>query len=186
LRSSGKPMHPRILEGNRNALPSKRGQAYNLNLAGSDILAPDVVSGRHISPKCYTRPLCAHHICGSFYSSLPWGHLRLRLQFKLKCPPSPFLSLQKSPSLCLTRIRRTLELSTNTTLKRPCRGGRADHGLSRECRGDGGASHACPDGVCASGGTVPFDRGAREASLPCRLHRGSPRVRSCASSKIYL
>jgi hypothetical protein len=34
----------------------KRGQAYNLNLAGSDILAPDVVSGRHISPKCYTRP----------------------------------------------------------------------------------------------------------------------------------
>jgi len=98
----------------------KRGQAYNLNLAGSDILAPDVVSGRHISPKCYTRPLCAHHICGSFYSSL-----------KLKCPPSPFLSLKKSPNACLTRIRRALTayggtdlclrtLRLNLHLRHPC------------------------------------------------------------------
>jgi len=34
----------------------KRGQAYNLNLAGSDILAPDGRCNWHGCPKCYTRP----------------------------------------------------------------------------------------------------------------------------------
>ena len=54
----------------------KRGQAYNLNLAVSDLLVPDGIGNWPISPKCYTRQLFVHHICGSFYSSL-----------KLKCPP---------------------------------------------------------------------------------------------------
>jgi hypothetical protein len=34
----------------------KRGQAYNLNLAGSGILAPDGRCNWHGCPKCYTRP----------------------------------------------------------------------------------------------------------------------------------
>ncbi len=34
----------------------KRGQTYNLNLAGSDILASDGRCNWHISPECYTRP----------------------------------------------------------------------------------------------------------------------------------
>jgi hypothetical protein len=73
-----------------------QGQAYNLNIAVSGILVPDGRCNRHISPKCYTRQLFVHHICGSFYSSL-----------KLKFSHSPFLSLQKFPQTCLNRIRRS-------------------------------------------------------------------------------
>ena len=43
----------RKLEDN---IKGKRGQAYNLNLAGSDILAPDGRGNWHISPKCDTSP----------------------------------------------------------------------------------------------------------------------------------
>jgi hypothetical protein len=34
----------------------KQGQAYNLNIEGSDILAPDGRGNWHGCPKCYTRP----------------------------------------------------------------------------------------------------------------------------------
>jgi hypothetical protein len=74
----------------------KSGQTYNLNLAGSDILASDGRGNWHISPKCYTRPTFIHHICRSFHSS-----------FKLKYPSCPFHFLQKSPQTCLNRLRRT-------------------------------------------------------------------------------
>jgi hypothetical protein len=89
----------------KGVIEGKRGQAYNLNITVSELLVPDGRGNWHISPKCYTRPTFIHHICRSFYSSLPWGHLRLRLRFKLMCPPAPFLSLPKSPQACLIRIR---------------------------------------------------------------------------------
>jgi hypothetical protein len=64
----------------------KRGQAYNLNIAVSDLLVLDGRGNWHLSPKCYTRQLLLPHSTTPFHSS-----------FKLKYPPCPFLSLQKSP-----------------------------------------------------------------------------------------
>jgi len=80
-----------------NWAEGKRGQAYNLNITVSGILVPDGRCNWHISPKCYARQLLLPHSTTPFHSS-----------FKLKYPPCPFLSLQKSPSVCLTRLRRTL------------------------------------------------------------------------------
>jgi hypothetical protein len=75
----------------------KRGQAYNLNIAVSDFLVRDGRGNWHISPKCYARQHLLPHSTTPFHSS-----------FKLKYPPCPFLSLHKSPSVCLNHIRRTL------------------------------------------------------------------------------
>jgi len=80
-----------------NESEGKRGQAYNLNIAVSDFLVPDGRGNWHISPKCYTRQLLLPHSTTPFHSS-----------FKLKYPPCPFLSLQKSPQTCLNRIHRAL------------------------------------------------------------------------------
>jgi hypothetical protein len=74
----------------------KSGQTYNLNLAGSDILASDGRCNWHISPKCYARQLLLPHSTTPFHSS-----------FKLKYPSCPFHFLQKSPQTCLNRLRRT-------------------------------------------------------------------------------
>ena len=45
-----------MLKPGTTSPPSKRGHAYNLNLAGSGILAPYGGSGRHNHPKCSTGP----------------------------------------------------------------------------------------------------------------------------------
>ena len=70
-------------------------QAYNLNLAGSDILAPDGGGNRHISPKCSNRAFWDRkretNMARDRHVTRIWKH-----------------SLKKSPNACLNRIRRAL------------------------------------------------------------------------------
>ena len=99
-------------EGKRHK--GKRGQAYNLNLAGSDILAPDGRGNWHISPKCSTSPNSNRAL---------WDRKR-ETNMARDCHVTRQLrgrgwkviriwqhSLQKSPNACLTRIHRGLTLS---------------------------------------------------------------------------
>ena len=84
----------------------KRGQAYNLNLAGSDILAPDGRGNWHISPKCSNRAFwdrkretniardrrVTRQLRGRGWKVIrTWQH-----------------ALQKSPAACLNRIHSSL------------------------------------------------------------------------------
>jgi DNA mismatch endonuclease (patch repair protein) len=86
----------------------KRGQAYNLNLAGSGILAPDGRGNWHISPKCDTSPKTNRdflvrkretnmardrHVTRQLRGR-GWKVIRIWQH-----------SLKKSPCVCLTRIR---------------------------------------------------------------------------------
>jgi hypothetical protein len=89
----------------------KRGQAYNLNLAGSDILAPDGRGNWHISPKCSTSPnsnrafwdrkrednmACDRHVTRQFRGR-GWKVIRIWQH-----------SLKKSPATYLNRLHRAL------------------------------------------------------------------------------
>jgi G:T-mismatch repair DNA endonuclease (very short patch repair protein) len=93
----------RKLEDN---IKGKRGQAYNLNLAGSDILAPDGRGNWHISPKCSNRAFwdrkCEENMArdrrvNRSLRGRGWKVIRTWQH-----------ALQKSSSACLNRIRRAL------------------------------------------------------------------------------
>lgn len=64
----------------REDMPSKRGQAYNLNLAGSNILAPDGRCIRHNCPKCYARPKTSRVFWGRKISMINTENLAANLQ----------------------------------------------------------------------------------------------------------
>ena len=89
----------------------KRGQAYNLNLAGSDILAPDGRYHWHGCPKCYTRPKTNR----AFWDRKRRDNMARdrRVTRQLRCRGWSVNrvwqhSLENSPNACLNRIRRTL------------------------------------------------------------------------------
>ena len=81
-------------------------QAYNLNLAGPDILAPDGGGNRHISPKCSNRAfwdrkretnMARDRRVNRSLRGRGWKVIRIWQH-----------SLKKSPNACLNRIRRAL------------------------------------------------------------------------------
>jgi DNA mismatch endonuclease (patch repair protein) len=89
----------------------KRGQTYNLNLAGSDILASDGRCNWHGCPKCYTRPKTNRKF---------WDKKRADNMARDRCVTRQLRrqewkvvriwqhSLRKYPDGCLNRIRRAL------------------------------------------------------------------------------
>ncbi len=89
----------------------KSGQAYKLNLAGSDILAPDGRYHWHGCPKCYTRPKTNRAIWDRKRETNMARDRRVTRQLQgrgWKVIRIWQHALQKPSSACLTRIRRAL------------------------------------------------------------------------------
>jgi len=89
----------------------KRGQTYNLNLAGSDILASDGRCNWHISPKCYTRPKTNRKFWDKKRTDNMARDKRVTRQLRRQGWKVIRIwqhTLQKSPSVCLSRLRRAL------------------------------------------------------------------------------
>ena len=89
----------------------KRGQAYNLNIAVSDLLVPDGRGNWHISPKCYTRPKTNRAFWDRKREDNITRDRRVNRQLRRQGWKVIRIwqhALQKSPQTCLTRLRRTL------------------------------------------------------------------------------
>jgi G:T-mismatch repair DNA endonuclease (very short patch repair protein) len=87
----------------------KRGQTYNLNLAGSDILASDGRCNWHGCPKCCTRPKTNRGFWHRKREENMARDRRVNLQLGgrgWKVIRIWQQALQKSPQICLNRIRR--------------------------------------------------------------------------------
>jgi len=106
--------------GSRSASKGKRGQAYNLNLAGSDILAPDGRGNWHISPKCSSSPN-SNRACWDRKRETNMArdrHVTRQLRGRgCKVIRVWQHCLQKSPAACLNRIRHALTTYRGTDLR---------------------------------------------------------------------
>ncbi len=89
----------------------KRGQTYHLNLAGSDTLASDGRCNWHVCPKCYTRPKTNRAFWDRKGETNMARDRRVNRQLRQQGWRVIRIwqhSLKKSPSTCLSRLRRTL------------------------------------------------------------------------------
>jgi hypothetical protein len=112
LRKLGK-LNPAI------SLEGKRGQAYNLNIAVSDLLVSDGRGNWHISPKCDTSPKTNRAFWDRKRATNMARDRRVNRQLRRQGWKVIRIwqhSLQKCPSVCLKRIRRALLTATDMML----------------------------------------------------------------------